>query len=242
MKKMIALISLIASATVYGYEELHTFTMNDESVFNAVVLSCDSQCDTVELLMDDGHTVSSGLSTFAEEDRAYLKQKELEELFMSPTHFVIIPSHTVDQKWVGDDRGEDGVFPVTGISEHQYFLTIYNLGGADLENITLSYRILYTQSCSESDGPSFSEQLPDLIIEKEETTLSRGTDGIISIARLGAREWKVYSAGSAVVVDDAPGSSSSLMVISVSMEAADGTALTREIELPVFNSVVSNPD
>jgi hypothetical protein len=123
--------------------------MNNGKTFNAVVISCDS--DAVELLTADGDSVYSGLSAFTEEDRAYLKQMEMAELFMSPTNFVIIPTHTVTQKWVGEElieQCEGRVVPVAGVSEHQYYLSLYNLGDIALENITLRYRIIYTQSGS----------------------------------------------------------------------------------------------
>ncbi|MDF7799445.1 hypothetical protein P4C99_08210 [Pontiellaceae bacterium B1224] len=241
MKKMIALISLIVSCTVYGYEEFHNFTMDDGFVFSAVVIACDSQEDTVELLTADGYTIHSSLSVFTEEDGIYLKQQEMAELFMSPTRFVIIPTHTVDQQWRVEDlsgESDEGVFSTTSISEHRHYLTLYNLGGIALENIELSYQILYEQSGAAADEASLTEWPQDSSFETEETTLSSVADGVIQIEHLGALEWKVYSTRSAVVT----GSSSSRMLITVSMEAADGSILTREIELPVYNSVDSNAD
>jgi hypothetical protein len=238
MKQMIALISLIATAavTTYGYEELRNYTMNEGQTFHAVVISCDSQQDAVELLTADGYSVYSSFSAFTEEDSAYLLQREMAELFMSPTNFVIIPTHTVTQKWAGEEQSEGRVESVAGVSEHQYYLTLYNLGGVALENITLSYRIIYTQS------GSFSEEIPNSTIENEVVTLSKVADGVIPVARLGAQEWKVYSTRAAIIVDDDTGSSSSYMVITVSMESVDGSTLTREIELPVYKSAVSMAD
>jgi diphthamide biosynthesis methyltransferase len=75
--------------------------------------------------------------------------------------------------------------------------------------------------------------------ENEEVTLSKVADGVITVAHLGAQEWKVYATRAAVIVDDDTGSSSSYMAITVSMESVEGSTLTREIKLPVYKSAVS---
>lgn len=238
MKKLMILIGLIVSATVYARDELHDFTLNGE-VFTAVVISCDSQTDCVELLKPDGFPVNCNVSNFAEADRDYLKQWEMAELFMSPTRFVIVPSHTVNRLWRNEtgDQGRNGFSTTSGVSEHRYYLTIYNLGTTPLENLMLNYQILYTQEGTVPGSSYLSERSSSAQEEFGAARFAQSIEGDIPVARLNIREWKVYATESAVLGEEPGGQSSSHLKIMVSMETADGTILTREVELPKYSPV-----
>lgn len=235
MKKYIALFGLLASLSVYGADEVHEFTLSGEPAFSAAVISCSSLSDTVELLSPDGHIYTLAFSKFDIDDQDYLKQWEMAELFMSPTQFVIVPTRCVDQKWFGEEKkGLDGkgVSRVSGVSEYQYHLTLYNLGETSLENITLNCHVLYTQYDAASDASPFVERASFDAAEEAMVSLSQTVDATIPVARLDAGAWKIYETTPVVLSDEEAARSSSHIVINVSLEMENGDILSRQIELP----------
>ncbi|VGO14456.1 hypothetical protein PDESU_03018 [Pontiella desulfatans] len=235
MKKLIALSCLIASATASGVGELHTFTLHDGTAFNAVVVSCDSREESVVLVKDDGSTVESGLSGFCAADRTYLRQWELCDLFMAPTRFVVVPTYSVDRRWLGE--GEDGPQAddpemVAGVSEHRYYLTLYNLGGVALENLTVDYQVCYSQKCSATHAVSLSPQAPSPAEEEGQVAATHAIAGTLRVARLEAGGWKLYLTDPVSLADANGEFSSGVIRITLGMETPDGRRLSRPIVLP----------
>ncbi|MDF7809355.1 hypothetical protein P4E94_18065 [Pontiellaceae bacterium B12219] len=235
MKNMMMLIGLIITATAYGFQEVHEFVLNDGSTFEGIVVSCNSASDTVELLSPDGDEIISDFSMFSSENQAYLKQWEQCELFMSPTRFVVIPTHSMDRQWVGQPVGEsgdgEGLF-VSGVSEHRYYLAMYNLGSTALENVTVDYHIVYSETFSPAEADRLALLSPSMSGDEGFVTISQGIEGSIPVARLEVGGWKQFVTRPVTLVDGDDAPASNRIQITVSMEAPDGTLLSREIELP----------
>ncbi|WP_372806086.1 hypothetical protein [Pontiella sp.] len=235
MKTLIAPLYLMAAATAFGFQELRQFTLEDGSAFNAAVIDCDSHVGKVDLLAEGGATVTAGIAVFSENDRDYLKQWEMCDRFMSPTQFVVIARFTADRVLHGEaGKGENGdaLNMVCDACAYRYNVTIHNLSDVDLENVTLNYHILYKQKCSASESLSFAQQYPSPAAAEGEVTVSYAVDGSIPVPRLEANGWKMYATEPVVLTDANADFSSSLIVITASMETPDGDKLTRLIELP----------
>jgi hypothetical protein len=235
MKTLIASICLIASVGASGFEELRRFTLEDGSAFSAAVIDCDSQEGKVDLLAEGGATFTAGISVFSDTDQDYLKHWEMCDRFMSSTQFVVIPRFTADRVMhgeLGDGENGDGLNMVCDACAYRYNVTIYNLSDVDLENVTVNYHILYKQKCSAAESLSFAQQYPTPAAAEGEVTISYAVDGSIPVSRLEANGWKLYATEPVVLTDANADFSSSLIVITASMETPDGDKLTRLIELP----------
>lgn len=234
MKKLMISAGLAVALTAGAYEEFRTYSLLDGTSYNAAVISCDSLEDTVELITVDGTLVSSPKTRFADADQDYLSDWEMKEVFMSPTEFVIIPTRWTHRQWIGEEAGAlpaDEEFSLaSGNSEYQYCLTLYNLGGVALENLTVDYSIRY-RDYTESSKSAFHAVIPEGG-EEETASVSCSVDGQVDVPFLDAGRWKMYTTDSVSLADINSATSSSEIHVSVHMQTPAGGILHREIALP----------
>lgn len=235
MKKLIVLAGLALSLAANGYEEFRTYSMLDGTSLNAAVISCRSVEDAVELVTLDGTLVKAPKTMFAENDQAYLTDWEMRELFMSPTDFVIIPTRWTHRQWIGEDAGavpvDDDFSLASGSSEYQYCLTLYNLGGVPLENLTVDYSISY-RDYKESSNSAFHSLIRDSDDAEPAAVVTCTVDGKVQVPKLDAGKWKMYTTESVALADINSATSSSGIHVTVQMETPLGRILSREIALP----------
>lgn len=233
MKRMLMLAALATALTTRAYEEFRTYSLIDGTSFNAAVIGCDSLEDAVELITIDGTLVDSPKTRFVETDQDYLTGWEKKEVFMSPTEFVIIPTRWTHRRWIGEEQAdlpaEEEFALASGRSEYQYCLTLYNLSGVPLENLTVDYRISYRDS-SESPESALHAVIPDDAAE-ETAYVSCSVEGAVEVPLLEAGKWKMYTTDSVSLSDVTASASSSRIRITVHMDTPDGS-LTREVALP----------
>ncbi len=232
MKILMVLMTLAAAAASYGYEEFRTFTMHDGTTLRAVVIACDTLENRVELVTEGGNPIRSPKTVFIEEDQEFLTEWERCTLFKSPTDFVVIPTRWTHREWTGEavePGSTDGFTLASGETEYRYCLTLYNLGGIPLNNLSVDYHISYRRH-TDSREPGFFAMQSEA--SEGRVSVTSAVDGAIPVETLGVGKWKSFMTDPVSLADINSALSSSEVEIVVHMQTADGRILDRYISLP----------
>lgn len=257
MKRIIGITILMAIAA--AAEDYRTFTAADGRTLKARVLEYNGTTDQVQIEREDGKKLTVAPAAFSEKDQKYIKSREAASAFMSASKFKLDISrdevkntrkdHEVDigEEFSGGRRGgASGVVTVATdkTTQYKYKLSVENKSSVPLSNITMEYRIYYSQQKAVKDAEANEDRREDdprperhMAVDEDKVKDGRGrlnpvepketrdvaTSAVTLLKRSANRQW-----GDMIDLK----SSLSGVWIKLTMRGPDGQKLIREIASP----------
>lgn len=166
------LIILLLTSAIAQANEFRTFTTQDGRTLKAAVTRYDTASGTLQIQREDGKKISVSVDTFSDDDKTYAAQWLAAQVFASTsqlkldiTREELKSSKTdleIDLTDTDSPRGGSGIRNIGTDKNTQYrfILNMNNSSAVPLENLSMEYRLYYSQEKAELDKDA-SEKLPE---------------------------------------------------------------------------------